>query len=314
MYYAVKHETTFHYSQPISESVMEVYMQPRSEGIQRCLRFKLTTSPRARVFEHPDPLGNTVHFFDIPTQHEHLTISAEAVVELVAPPPPPDAVGADAWDELDRAITRTGEFWDMLAPSPRTETELPLQDFVRDLDVRRYSDPLTMLRDITTAIYENIDYTPNSTDVDSPIDVVLETRKGVCQDFAHVMIALVRNLGIPCRYVSGYLFYQNEDRSTPDATHAWVEAYLPQTGWIGFDPTNNIFAGERHIRVAVGRDYGDVPPTRGIFKGTAETELSVEVHVTQTESPFTVETLVPVSGWQPESDEERPQQQQQQQQ
>lgn len=313
MYYAVKHETIFRYSQPISESVMEVYMQPRSESIQRCLRFKLTTFPRARVFEHTDLLGNTVHSFDIPTQHEQLTVNAESVVELVAPPPLPDGLGADAWDVLDRA-TSSGEYWDMLMPSPSTTTTLPLQDFVQELDIRRHTDPLTMLREITTALYENIDYTPNSTEVDSPIDVVLETRKGVCQDFAHVMIALVRSLGIPCRYVSGYLFYHKDDRSTPDATHAWVEAYLPQTGWIGFDPTNNILAGERHIRVAVGRDYSDVPPTRGIFKGKAESELTVEVHVTQTESPFTVETLVPVTGWQPETDETRPQQQQQQQQ
>lgn len=313
MYFAVKHETVFRYSQPISESVTEVYMQPRSEGIQRCLRFKLTTYPRARVFEHTDPYGNVVHFFNIPAQHHQLTISAEAVVELVAPPPLPDSLGADAWEELDQA-TSTGEYWDFLSPSPRTETELSLQDFVRELDIRRHTDPLVMLRDTMAAVYENIDYTPNSTDVDSPLDVVLEQRKGVCQDFSHVMIALARNLGIPCRYVSGYLYYQDADRSTPDATHAWVEAYLPQIGWIGLDPTNNIVAGERHIRAAVGRDYDDVPPTRGVFKGTAESELSVEVEVTPAESPFTVETLVPVSGWQPETDEQRPQQQQQQQQ
>lgn len=313
MYFAVKHETVFRYSQPISESVTEVYMQPRSEGIQRCLRFKLTTFPRARVFEHTDLNGNAVHFFDIPTQHDRLTIGAESVVELVAPPPLPSALESGAWEILDRAMSQ-GEYWDFLTPSPRTHSEMSLKDFAGELDIRRRSDPLTMLRDIMTTIYETIDYTPNSTEVDSPIDLVLEQRKGVCQDYAHVMIALVRELGIPCRYVSGYLYYHADDRSTPDATHAWAEAYLPQIGWIGLDPTNNIIAGERHIRVAVGRDYDDVPPTRGVFKGIAESELGVEVRVTPTESPFTVETLVPVSGWQPENDEQRPQQQQQQQQ
>ncbi len=308
MYYTVTHKTEFRYSLPISESVMEVYMQPRTEGVQRCLRFKLQTLPRARIFEVRDPLGNAVHHFDIPAQHERLTIGAESLVELIALPPLPDGLSADAWDALDTAA-RDGEFWDMLAPSARTRTGAPLLNFVRELDLRRQNDPLGLLRRINTQVFEALDYAPNSTDVDSPIDDVLESRRGVCQDFAHVMIALVRSLSIPCRYVSGYLYYQKTDRSTPDASHAWVEAFLPTLGWIGFDPTNNILASERHIRVAVGRDYNDVPPTRGVFKGKAESELSVEVHVIPTEAPFAIETLLPVSGWKPETDEHQSQQQ-----
>jgi transglutaminase-like putative cysteine protease len=123
------------------------------------------------------------------------------------------------------------------------------------------------------------------------------------------MIALIRRLGIPCRYVSGYLYNNKQDRSTPDATHAWIEAYLPQTGWVGFDPTNNILVEDRHIRVAVGRDYNDVPPTRGVFKGAAESELEVEVHVTPTESPFAAEHLQPAPDWEPEDLEHQSQQQ-----
>ena len=103
----------------------------------------------------------------------------------------------------------------------------------------------------------------------------IETRQGVCQDFAHIMIALVRRLKIPCRYVSGYLYRraQDHDRSVVDATHAWVEAFLPPLGWVGFDPTNCLLAGDRHIRTAIGRDYADVPPTRGIFRGHTPSEL-----------------------------------------
>jgi transglutaminase-like putative cysteine protease len=235
-------------------------------------------------------------------------LAAESLVELVAPPPLPDAIGADAWDALD-AAAREGEFWDMLAPSPRAETTVLVQEFAQELDVQRHDDPLGMLRRINTQVFEALDYVPNSTDVDSPIDDVLKSRRGVCQDYAHVMIALVRGLAIPCRYVSGYLYYQKTDRSTPDASHAWVEAFLPTLGWIGFDPTNNLVAGERHVRVAVGRDYDDVPPTRGIFKGKAESELTVEVHVNPSEAPFAVETLLPISGWQPETDEHQSQQQ-----
>ena len=313
MYYAVKHETHFKYSQPISESVMELYMQPRTEGSQRCLRFKLQTSPRARLFEQYDHLGNIVHFFDIPAQHEQLIVVADSIVELVAPAPLPETLGENAWEVIDQAAGE-GDFWDMLVPSPRTVTTPLLEQFARELDVRRRGDPLQLLFEITDQVFRAFDYSPNSTDVDSPMDVVLESRRGVCQDYTHVMTALVRSIGIPCRYVSGYLFHYKDYRSLPDATHAWIEAYLPQIGWVGFDPTNDILAGERHIRAAVGRDYNDVPPTRGIFRGKAETELSVEVQVTSTEVPFAVESLVPVSGWLPETDEHQPQQQQQQQQ
>src|SRR6266567_639767 len=111
-------------------------------------------------------------------------------------------------------------------------------------------------------------------DAQSAIEHPLEAGRGVCQDFAHIMIAMARSWGVPARYVSGYLFHRREDknRSGDDATHAWVEAYLPSFGWLGFDPTNNVLAGDRHIRVAVGRDYADVPPTRGTFKGDAESE------------------------------------------
>jgi transglutaminase-like putative cysteine protease len=307
MHYTVRHETRFRYSQPISESVMEVYMQPRSEATQRCLRFKLLTNPQARVFEHYDYLGNMVHSFDIQVQHKQLHLIAESLVEMIAPPPLPESLGEDAWDTLDAAV-HEADFWDILMPSPRTEPTEMLNQFAQELDLRRRTDPLQLLREITAAIYQTFDYDVTSTEVDSPMDVALEARRGVCQDFTHVMTALVRGVGIPCRYVSGYLFNKHGDRSIPDASHAWVEAYLPQTGWIGFDPTNNLLAGERHVRVAVGRDYNDVPPTRGIFRGGAETELEVAVHVTPTEAPF-VESLIPVSGWYPEADEHQAQQQ-----
>jgi transglutaminase-like putative cysteine protease len=144
-------------------------------------------------------------------------------------------------------------------------------------------DPLATLKSVNSALYSCLTYSPKSTRVDSPIDEALESRKGVCQDFTHIMIALLRSLGIPCRYVSGYLFHQADDdvRSPDGSTHAWVEAWLPELGWVGMDPTNNLAADHRHIRVAVGRDYTDVPPTRGVFKGMSaiRNELSVSVRV-----------------------------------
>ena len=160
-------------------------------------------------------------------------------------------------------------------------------------------------------------YTPDSTAVDSTIDEAIAARKGVCQDFSHIMLALTRRLGIPCRYVSGYLYHlkEAEDRSATDASHAWVEAYLPELGWVGFDPTNNLIAAERHIRVAVGRDYADVPPTRGIFKGEAETDLTVAVRVNLADAPPPPDELLPSdSGWDASHTEDELTWQQQQQQ
>jgi transglutaminase-like putative cysteine protease len=124
---------------------------------------------------------------------------------------------------------------------------------------------------------------------DSSIDDVLQARLGVCQDFAHVFIAILRSWGVPARYVSGYLFTDRKhgDRSDPDATHAWVEVFLPSLRWVGFDPTNNIEAGERHVACAVGRDYSDVPPSRGVYKGDAESQLAVGVAVRQSRAAVT---------------------------
>jgi transglutaminase-like putative cysteine protease len=133
--------------------------------------------------------------------------------------------------------------------------------------------------------------------VDSPIDLALSTRTGVCQDFAHIMITLVRTkLRIPCRYVSGYLFHgeSDKDRSVHSATHAWIEALIPQLGWVGFDPTNWLVAGDRHIRTAIGRDYSDVPPTHGIFRGRANSELTVAVRVTPSEGTPSLDQELPV--------------------
>jgi transglutaminase-like putative cysteine protease len=293
MYYTIRHVTKFRYSKPISESMMEVRFQPRSEGNQYCLDFRLHTSPRAQIFSYKGEFGNKVHHFDLPNYHSQLSITAEALVDVVAPPEIPDVLSAQAWEELD-ALTANDEYWDLLMPSHFAQPTERLLVLAQELEVRRRDDPLSVLRGLTTSIYNTFDYSPKTTKVDSPIDDALELRRGVCQDFAHIMIVLVRQLGIPCRYVSGYLFNQSRSRGS-DATHAWVEALLPDLGWVGFDPTNNTLADERHIRVAIGRDYADVPPTRGIYRGKAETELSVNVKVASSD-------VSPIDEQQPESD------------
>jgi transglutaminase-like putative cysteine protease len=282
MHYTIRHVTTFSYESPISESVMEARMQPLSDSRQRCIRFGLSTTPSSRVRMYQDPDGNMVHHFGIPGRHSRLTVTAEAFVECAPPPELPQTLGADAWERLD-AATAAGEFLDALKPSPFATRTARLCELAEEMTLRRLADPVSTLWQVMGDLYTRFEYKPKSTRVDSPIDDALSTRQGVCQDFAHIMIALVREVGIPCRYVSGYLFQPVEQasRSADGATHAWVEAWLLDLGWVGFDPTHNSLAGEHHIRVAIGRDYADVPPTRGVFKGlsSVRNDLAVAVSV-----------------------------------
>ena len=299
MRYSLRHVTRFTYDTPIAESVMEARMQPRSDGCQRCLHFALTPSPSARVMMYQDHDGNSVHFFDIPARHARLTLTAEALVECAPLPRLPDRLGPDAWVALD-ALADSGECWEYLTPSVFTQASPLLDDFARELRLERGDDPLSTLRRIMSEMSARFEYKPQSTRVDSPIDEALEARHGVCQDFAHIFIALTRRLGMPTRYVSGYLYRDaaSHDRSTDGATHAWVEAVLPEIGWIGFDPTNNLIAEDRHIRVAVGRDYADVPPTRGVYKGltAVRSELAVAVCVGPA-APSLSSDVVPFTPW-----------------
>ena len=297
MHYSIRHLTRFRYSAPISESVMEVRMQPRTEGGQHCIWFDLAVKPRTSLTSYRDHLGNLIHHFDVPSHHTSLAIKAEAVVELT-PRVLPESLATDAWSELD-ALVADGDYWEMLMPSRFATPTESLRKLAQELNVCRRDDPLSLLRELTARLRDTFEYAPQSTEVDSPIDLALKERRGVCQDFAHIMTAMVRELRIPCRYVSGYLFHrvEDQDRSAADATHAWIEALLPRLGWVGFDPTNNLIAGERHIRVAIGRDYGDVPPTRGVFKGEAKSELSVAVQVSPSSAPLLEDKLPLSTNW-----------------
>lgn len=284
MIYSVRHITKFRYKPAVRESVMELRMQPRSEANQRCLSFDLSLKPSAVVLQYRDFLGNAVHHFDIAGTHGELIVRALSLVEVLPPGNSKTARLSD-WQELEAALA-SSDHWDMLEPSTFARPTELLRELARELKVDRRGTPLEAVHHVSRAIHQNFAYVPNSTKVDSPIDHALSTRKGVCQDFAHIMIALVRELGIPCRYVSGYLFHTKDDHSltSEGASHAWVEALLPGFGWVGFDPTNDLQCGERHIRVAVGRDYADVPPTRGVYKGGGQSELSVSVSVALSDS------------------------------
>lgn len=271
-------------------------MQPRGDGRQRCLRFELTTQPRARVFAYQDSHGNVVHHFDIPSRHSRLWLTADAVVEMAPMPALPERLPDTVWDDLDE-IARAGERWHTLHASQFARETPLLVELAEELAWKRDADPLTLMRRLNYALFHTFTYAQSETRVDSPIDDALKARAGVCQDLAHIMIALGRRIGIPCRYVSGYLSPGSGDRSAEGATHAWAEAYLPTLGWVGFDPTNDVLAAERHIRVAIGRDYADVPPTRGVFRGEAGSVLAVLVTVSLADAPIRAERVMPMSTW-----------------
>jgi transglutaminase-like putative cysteine protease len=287
MFYAIRHFTRYRYSRSVWQSMMEVRMHPRSEGTQRCFVFQLSVNPRARIFGYTDSYGNLVHHFDLPARHGQLTIISDALVDIDSPPVIPETMDYEGWQELEELIEKK-DYWDMLMPSHFARSSPELEQLAVEIGAteRKGRSPLAFLRDIASGVNRSFSYVKKSTAVNSPIEDALRSRQGVCQDFAHIMIALVRNARIPCRYVSGYLYQGSENAhpSADGATHAWVEALLPGIGWMGFDPTIDQLAGEKHIRTAIGRDYADVPPTMGMMKGKADTQLQVRVRVTPSQA------------------------------
>jgi transglutaminase-like putative cysteine protease len=316
--YSVRHTTRFDYETTVRESIMEVRLEPRSDGDQRCLNFTLEVEPAANVMQYRDFSGNTVHHFDIAGSHAQLKVTAQSSVEVQSTPAP-QASDCGDWSDLDAQVAG-GDSWEMLLPSHFVGSSSALEDLAKELKCERRGNPLVLLAEVNESVYRLFSYVPQSTKVDSPIEEALETRQGVCQDFAHIMIGLVRRLKMPCRYVSGYMFHREKekDRSLEGASHAWVEALVPRLGWVAFDPTNNLIGGDRHIRVAIGRDYADVPPTRGVYKGEAQSELSVAVTVSPTDSaapepaqaPFVIRSRPPRARTRALRNEQEQQQQQ----
>jgi transglutaminase-like putative cysteine protease len=284
MLFDIRHQTKYRYDAPIREAVMEIWVQPRQGDGQRLTSFALELDPPAQLFSYADFFGNAVYHFDVPQPHTSLTIESMASVETSPTRELPEALDDGEWKRLESAKAGGVHFeylrpHGLASPSPMLGSFMARHGLISPMT----GDPLSALRVLSTRLYGALEYEAGVTEADSPIDHALSVGRGVCQDFAHVMIAIARAWGVPARYVSGYLFTDRAlgDRSVGDATHAWVDVFLPSLGWIGIDPTNDVLACERHIVVATGRDYADIPPTRGVYKGDAESELTVGVSVRQ---------------------------------
>ena len=286
VHYDIEHLSRYHYSRSPKQCVMMLCLKPRNDRGQRVLNFGIETDPAALLTSEQDCFGNTRHVFNLNGEHRALEIIARSTVSPTPFSPLPRCLGAGAWNEI-RSWKDSFALWDYVHPSALTRPSSLLAEFVDRHGIQRAEDPLQGLLRLSDMLHQRFRYAPGSTSVMSSIEQILQSGGGVCQDYAHTMIAIARSWSIPARYVSGYLHLSGlEGEQAPEnATHAWVECLLPELGWVGFDPTNRCLADERHVRIAVGRDYRDVSPTRGILRGGESTGIEVAVRVSARADP-----------------------------
>jgi transglutaminase-like putative cysteine protease len=271
---AVSHTTRVEHDDPVVEGVMDVRLGSLSDEHQRWRRFDLRVTPHAAVRRYIDAFGNAAHLITVAKPHRTLEVVMHAEVETLLDDPfrgpdrPPEAL-----TQLERA--------DHLAPTVLVPRHHELDTLAGLVDA---DDDLARAQGLMRLVYEHLEYAPDSTSVHTTVPDVLSQRRGVCQDFAHVLLGLCRSAGLPSRYVSGYIVGEHGDRASgsPEqrgagASHGWVEVWTASHGWRGFDPTNGVLASAGHVKIATGRDYRDVAPTRGAFRGPKTARLSVEV-------------------------------------
>jgi transglutaminase-like putative cysteine protease len=274
----VKHRTEITYAGQVRESINEARMLPVDGPRMRVEHMQVDVMPDAEVFTHVDVYGNLVAWFQIPDPHQRLIVESVGIVNSCDPAPLEESLSPAAqWDLIgDPVFTDTNAEYlgrtRHAAWGPRVAAlaeMLPRPLAIRGRGVRAWADELA------TAIHAAVAYVPGSTLVDTPVEVVASDRRGVCQDLAHLMIAICRRDGVPARYVSGWL--HDPARGVPGESHAWVEVLVPGAGWFEVDPTHPEPITGRWVRVATGRDYADVTPLRGTYQGAPTEKMSVTV-------------------------------------
>lgn len=280
MRFRITHRTTYEYAIPAHDSFNEVRLRPVSDEHQTCLDFNLSIDPPASVIAYDDYYGNAVHEFGIPYLHGRLNIAATSDVVTFADLD--QALDYDVIEGADQSpalgtLTDDEIFADdhseFLIPSAYVALEPVTHGIANEI---RFDGSISVRNFLLRAIewiYTNITYQVGTTNVHSTVLDVLEGGSGVCQDFSHLLISLCRHVGLPARYVSGYL----GDVAESEASHAWVEAFVPPYGWVSVDATHGGLCTGRHIKVGVGRDYADVSVVRGTYRGGVTSNLSVSV-------------------------------------
>ena len=295
-HYQVEHTTRYDYAEPVVHAHHLLHLTPRQHAWQHTMRYQLELLPLVGLLhEAKDAFGNTVHRLEIEGAHECLAVTARSEV-VVQSRPVWSAANSLMWERLQDELSYFGR--------PRTATELEALSFRTESPHGRIKNVfaefargcfpracpvLQGAERLMEKIYTEMTYAPGETQVNTSSFAVLEKRRGVCQDFAHLMIACLRSLGLSARYVSGYLRTQPPEGSPPlvgaDASHAWVSVYAPPFGWVDLDPTNNVRVGTDHITLAWGRDFSDVSPLRGVIIGGGSHRVSVAVTVSECPSP-----------------------------
>jgi transglutaminase-like putative cysteine protease len=275
----VVHRTRYQYGAPVTDSFNEARLQPVTAEGQVCHSFVLKVHPAARLKHYLDFNLNYVHFFEVAEPHADLTVEAASIVTTNVRMLPTD-VDTFPMSRVGECV-RVERCYDFSQSSPFVATDPEVWRLAVDA-CEGEADLWRAANAVMRFVHGNFKYVPNSTNVNTHMLEVVRERKGVCQDFAHVMLGMCRTLKIPARYVSGYLYNGPVDQLLgAQASHAWCEVYLPELGWRALDPTNNRQADEHYVKVAVGRDYADIVPLKGHYKGTPRKSMDVEVSVTR---------------------------------
>lgn len=287
----LEHHLTFRYDGYISESFLELRVQPKTTAHQTVSAFGLAVGPPSRVYRYTDWNGNLVHHFNVTRYHDRIEVVSRATV-TTHPAGPPLAAVADALPlgEVPYPLLDGLRFGGPVRLTPA------LRRFLRGVRLPRRARLGDLVRALGAHIHASFAYRKDVTRFDSTTEDFLALGAGVCQDFTHLMLGALRLHGVPCRYVSGYLHVEGR-RPEPSQSHAWIECWSPAHGWMAFDPTHDREIDERYVVVAHGRHYDDVPPNKGIYRGNAREVLAAEVHTrplgarTPTAPPETVQAI-----------------------
>ncbi len=277
--FKIQHITKYAYDRPVRESANQIKIFPFAHPQQELQSQKLviTSDPNVNLFA--DYWGNTVGWFMVNASHKELIIDSQLIINVKPPTMVHPISGSKFmdWETLKVIAHSDMKILDFSKPEA-LESKQVISDMINELKHAR-DTPAMFIQRCSEYIFEKFEYKKGITTVETTVDEILEFKSGVCQDFAHVLLEMLRTVAIPARYVSGYICPNQDGARGAGATHAWVEAYLPSVGWVGIDPTNNLWVTDQHVVLAVGRHFNDCSPVKGTFKGPANQTLSVLVSV-----------------------------------
>lgn len=273
--YHIKHITRYTYASTVIDCSNQIMLYPVNDSLQivKSHELKITDDPAIEVFT--DFFENKIGVFSVVEPHNELTIQSDIVVSTTPVIMPKDDMpAAHQWEELNK-MCGIFPYMDFMHREKFAADEQIKKLLTGIIDADK--SPLINANNLSEYVYKNFEYKKGVTTIETKVNEILELKAGVCQDFAHVLLVMLHMIGIPARYVSGYICPKNHELRGEGATHAWVEAYIPFYGWLGLDPTNNCIVSDRHVRLAIGRNFSDCTPVKGTYKGSSEHTLEVSV-------------------------------------